>query len=138
MEINNRIDKIAKQAFDKSSMESVNSGFTESIMAKISEANIANYLTITPIINKRTWFIISFSILIIIILSLAFIPANNNLIIPNVFTDTNFSNIIIPNINYHFIKINLNSATFYSIISFGIFFIIQILLINKMQQHTEA
>ncbi len=132
METDKRIDKIANSVFNKNSIESVSPDFTDNIMSEILEHKTSIATSIKPIISKSTWYLIISIITAVIVLSVVFIPEKSTLstIIP--YIDFEISRISIPNINYT--PIDIGRTSFFSIIFFGIFFMIQLIIIDKKKQ----
>ncbi len=125
----NNIEDISRELIKAASITKAPQSFTANIMSKIEAHNTAKLTIIKPLISNGMWLLIGIITLFTTIITILY---NKN-------TETTFIEENIPSINYNFLSsidftfpsLHLTNITLLAIASFGIFFIIQIFIIDK-------
>ena len=125
----NNIDNISRELINAANITEAPQGFTTNIMSKIEAHKTVVLPILKPLISRAMWLLITIITIVTTTITLFY---NNN-------TEAYFKEVKPSYFNYNFLEsidftfpsIHLNNITMVAIASFGIFFIIQILMFDK-------
>ncbi|OYT11586.1 MAG: hypothetical protein B6I18_03625 [Bacteroidetes bacterium 4572_112] len=123
MKTDSRIDKIAKKVFSNDNIETPSLDFTSNIMVKISVEKQTS-TEIAPLISRNTWYIISLIIISLISYAMLMMPQSSSISLSEYIPSFDYFNTL------SFKSIGISSITYYSIISVGVLFILQLIIID--------
>lgn len=125
----NNIDNISRNLLKAANITNAPEGFTTNIMSKIEAQNNVELTVYKPLISKLVWFLIALIALFTTIIALLFNETTGTSVIKESIPNFNYS--FIESINFSLPSIQLSDISIISIAIFGIFFFIQLIIIDK-------
>lgn len=125
----NNIDNISRDLLKAANITKAPESFTANIMSKIEAHNTASLPVLKPLISKVMWLLIAIITFGITIITLVFNKNTESTFSIEKYPIIDFS--FIESINFSLPNIHISDITLFAIASFGIFFFIQLLIIDR-------